>query len=135
MSSQNAPGSATRNGTKAIRMTPANAAPALRSASFGAPSVKSMTAKNGIATSANCLSVTATARLAAAQTNRRRARSAKARTSASRGSASAFPNHAARMSSGFAASAAPTASRQWNAPGKSSAAGSNANVASKTRTR
>ena len=66
-----------------------------------------ITARNGSATSANCLSSTAAPSRTAAQTQRERAASAKASTRQRRLGASAVPNHAALIASGFAASAAP----------------------------
>jgi len=124
-----------RNGSAPTTTTPANAA-AARPKLWRPPRlVISIAAKNGIATSANCFSSTAAARQAAAQTNRERLASPNARTRKKRLGASAVPNHAACTTSGFAASAAPTARRRVSGPAKESAAGISPSVASRTRKR
>jgi hypothetical protein len=94
-----------------------------------------MTAKNGRATSANCFSNTAPPRQAAARTYRERVTSANASTVRSTLGASAVPNHAPRIASGFAASAAPAASFQGSGASKTNTAAKSASVQMRTKSR
>src|SRR6266508_4523309 len=96
VSRQNAPGSATRNGTITATSGATNAAQAERSVPRDGRCTSSICAKNGTATNANCLSVIATASSSEADTSRRRERSAKASTRHRRLGASAVPNQTAR---------------------------------------
>src|ERR687887_312245 len=88
----------------------------------------SATRKGSSATSANCLSATASASTAAASTTRRRESNAKASTTHRRDGASAVPNQAARTASGFAASTAPSAIRNAIGARKTNAAKKSATV-------
>src|SRR5437763_1590154 len=135
VSCQSAPGLATRNGTKATTRGAANAATALRRTARGARIVTIAAATNGTATSANCLSAIATPRRSAAQTKRRRERNANASSTQSSDGASAVPNHAARIASGFAAAAAPSATRTAGGPRKASAAKKSPTVQRRTKKR
>ncbi len=97
--------------------------------------MSSITARNGIATTANCFSSTAPASAAAAQRARPRVASAKARIISVIEGASFWPNQAERTAIGLATITAPMTSRHSSGARKASAAASPPSVNSSTSIR